>query len=96
MEAARDRVADRIKKEHEQERRIEALVDGGLRETQPYVQRLVDSDRVELERGETVYSVAESFREAVRRGLREDLDGTESAEDVKLLVQGIVRQELDM
>jgi hypothetical protein len=51
---------------------------------------------VELERGETAYSVAESFREAVRRDLREDLDGTENAEDVKLLVQGIVRQELDM
>ena len=96
MEAARDRVVDRIKKEHERQERIATLIAGGLREVHPYVQRLVDSGRVELERGETVYSVAESFKEAVRQGLKEDLNGTESAEDVKRFAQKTVREELDM
>jgi hypothetical protein len=96
MEAARDRIADRIRKEHEQQRQINLLVESGLLETQPYLQRLIDSGRVELKRGETTYSAAESFRDAVRQGLRKELDGTESGEDVRRLVQRIVREELDM
>jgi hypothetical protein len=96
MEAARDRVADRIKQEHERQRRIETLIEGGLREIYPYVQRLVDCGRVELERGETVYSVVEGFKEVIRQGLKEDLKGAESAEDVKRLAQESVREELDL
>ncbi|MGA2185132.1 MAG: hypothetical protein ABSH47_19105 [Bryobacteraceae bacterium] len=96
MEGARDRIADRIRKKQERQRRIEALIEDGLREIHPYVQRLVDSGRVELERGETAYSVAESFRNPVRQSLREELEGTEGGEDLKRLVQRIVREELDM
>src|SRR5262249_4183198 len=96
MEQARDRVAERITKEKEAEKRRASLIEDGVREVYPYLQRLVDSGRVELEPGETTYSVAESFKNAVRNGLKEELQAGDMAEEAKKLAQRIVRDELDI
>ena len=94
IEAARDRVVSRVKREQEEQERIDALVNGGLREIHPYVQTLVEKDRLQLEDGETTYSLAEDLKEAVRELLEDELDGRESQEALKKLVHELVREEL--
>jgi hypothetical protein len=96
MEAARDRVVDGIRKKHEEQARIGTLIERGLREVHPYIQRLVQKGLLELEHRETAYSVAETLKKEVREALEDELEGTETEEDVKKLVYEIVRDEFDL
>lgn len=96
MEQARDRVVERISKEKDTQKRIAGLIEDGVREVYPYVQKLVDGGRVELDPGETTYSVAEGFKTAVRNGLKEELEANDTSDEAKKLAQRIVRDELGM
>jgi len=96
VEAAKDRAVDKIQKEHDEHQRIKAIIERGLREIQPYVQRLVERRRLELELMETTFSVARILEEPVRQELEAELDGSETDEDVRKLVHEIVRDEFEM
>jgi hypothetical protein len=96
MKAARDRVSAEIWKKRERKSKISMIIERGLREICPYVQKLVQTGRLELERLETVSSVAESLKNTVRQGLENDLDGAETEEDVKRIVREIIRDEFDI
>jgi predicted site-specific integrase-resolvase len=95
MEVAKDRVVNRIRQEQEQEKRFAALVDCGIREVYPYVQRLVRRGLVELEDRETAFSIAADLKDVVRETL-DELDGIETEEEVKKLVHDVVSEELDI
>lgn len=49
--------------------------------------------RLELEGLETVFSVADGLKKAVRQGLENKLEGTESEADIQRIVKEIVRGE---
>ena len=94
MEAARDRVVSWVKKDYEAQKRIDALVERGVGEIYPYVKALVEKDRMELDDDETVYSLAESLKKAVREGLEDELEANESQDGLKKLVHALIREEL--
>ena len=96
MAGTRDRVLNRIKKEHETTKRLKALIERGLSEIAPYIRTLVQKGDLELELGETSYSVAEELKPAVREALEDELDGTETDEALNKLVHEIVDEEFDL
>ena len=89
-------MVDGIREKHEEQTRIDSMIERGLREAYFYVQELVQAGGLELDPLETVYSVAESLKQAVREALVDELEGTETEEHVKKLVQETIRDKFDM
>jgi len=96
MEAIRNRIVEKFKTSYEKQRRVAKLIQCGVREIYPYVRTLVEKGRLELENRETSYAVAESLKKSVSEALEDELEGTESDEDVKCFVHEVVREELDI
>jgi len=83
-------VVEQYREEHEQQEKRERLIEAGLGEIYPHLQKL----EREYEFDEGLFTLEQELKPAIREALEEELEGDESAEEVAKLVKRFVRDEL--
>lgn len=92
LERAKEDVVTRFNRINDRQQRKSRLIDSGLREIRPYVDRLMQ----EWEFDEDAYAIARDLEEPIRAVLAEELRGDEADAQVASLVRRCVREELDI
>ena len=92
LERAKDDVVARFQRRHERQERKSYLINSGLRQIRPYLDRLISQD---WEFDADVQTVARDLEEPIREILAEELLGDETDDQVAALVRDAVREELD-
>ncbi len=96
MESARDEAISRITREHQEEQaeeqRIVDLAEIGVSAIFAYLQAL--NKKYEFEK--SIWTIERELKDPVREGLRDELEGDESHDEVRKLAHRIIREELDL
>jgi excisionase family DNA binding protein len=92
LERTREQVIVKFQAIHERRERKSRLIDSGVRQIRPYVDKLA----VDYEFDADAYTIARDLEEPIRETLAEELRGDETDEQVATLVRRSVREELDI
>lgn len=92
LERAREQVVARFQAIHERRERRSRLIDSGVRQIRPYVDKLT----AEYEFDADAYTIARDLEEPIREVLDEELRGDETDDQVAAIVRRSVREELDI
>lgn len=92
LERTREHVIERYRRDHEKQERRTRLIEFGVRQILPYLNKMV-VDGWELD--DTAYIVARDLERPIREVLAQELEGNEAEDRVSSLVRALVRDELD-
>ena len=88
----RDKAIQPFLDSHAQREKRERLIEDGLREIYPYLQKLEQ----EWEFDKSTWTLEQDLKPAIRKQLAEELSGSEPEEQVKGRVRRLVREELEL
>jgi excisionase family DNA binding protein len=92
LECTREQVILRFQAIHERRERKSRLIDSGVRQIRPYVDKLT----MEYEFDADAYTIARDLEEPIREVLAEELRGDETDDQVAVIVRRGVREEFDI
>ena len=92
LEKARDRVVEQYRQEHEQQEKKERLIETGLQQIYPYLQKL----EREGEFDKSTWTLEQEIKQPIRERLEDELSGNEPEEQVRNRVRRLVREELGL
>ena len=93
LERTREQVIVRFQAIHERRERKSRLIDSGVRQIRPYVDKLTTDYEFDAD----AYTIARDLEEPIREVLDEgELRGDETADQVAAIVRRAVREELDI
>jgi hypothetical protein len=92
LEKAKDGVIERYRHIHERHEQKGRLIDGGLRQIRPYLDKLTEDWEFE----KSTFEISRELKEPIQMFLERELDGSETEDRVSALVRRGVREELDI